>query len=822
MTSASDTTARLKQRVLYADKIIQQTMFDRGLKNHIVLEGGNSSHGATSYTPFYNWRGGAANTTQAEVDSYIASVPGNASGPSITVPGAPTGVSAVAGNAEAVITFTAPTNTGGAPITGYKVTSSPATTTVIGSSSPITVTGLTNGVSYTFAVVAVNSVGDSAASVNSSAVTPTAPIPRTAGLATLATSFYDNANLGYTSLYGNFSKLTTDSATNTIVGGLYRTGTFTLNKPDTDGITQIATLTETFDGTTSFTQGPTTYYMNNIFVAKYSNAGVPIWSAKISGTSNAGATLYGVACDSQNNIYAYIGVGGSTATPNVISFYNSDNSVFATKSNTFGFGFSIPAGYFLVKYNASGIIQWINSITAGDNNNQYVLANTGDVVIDGLDNVYVTTQLQRAGGGTGPTSIKFYKYSSVSSGVLQDTLVTSDSAPFTAEYHRGHLVKLDSTGTYSWIARMVIPSAYGENNGGGRNGNIAIDGNNNVYVCQNVQINASSPICNIYSGVAASSNPLPALAAPYYRYDLRGNSISPSLSQYYRYVASFKFDSNGVFQGACGAHQLINGSVSLDMAGFIEINKATNEIYMTVNAQGFVGNNTGTGPNVGTNTPLDKLYIDNFSSNVANGSNFDITVANAITVSLAQPQTILAVVKFNASLQAVSVAYIDTPGGNAGTASGFYGTPSPISIDSSGNVYIVTTIKGTSATNTINTFDSLSGSNPVFNTFATINATGANADGLMLSYNGALTTGRWATITASSDGLNDNGFACKVNSDDYIFVGGNAVLNNAAGSNTIAINSYSGVTGGAIQNTAFGNLIVTDAIDRVGFLVKYE
>jgi hypothetical protein len=41
-----------------------------------------------------------------------------------TVPGTPTGVSAVAGNAQAAVSWTAPASNGGSAITGYTVTSS--------------------------------------------------------------------------------------------------------------------------------------------------------------------------------------------------------------------------------------------------------------------------------------------------------------------------------------------------------------------------------------------------------------------------------------------------------------------------------------------------------------------------------------------------------------------------------------------------------------------------------------------------------------------------------------------------------------------------
>ena len=62
----------------------------------------------------------------------------------ITVPGAPTGVVATAGNAFASVAFVAPANNGGSAITGYTVTSNPGGITVSGGSSPINVTGLTH------------------------------------------------------------------------------------------------------------------------------------------------------------------------------------------------------------------------------------------------------------------------------------------------------------------------------------------------------------------------------------------------------------------------------------------------------------------------------------------------------------------------------------------------------------------------------------------------------------------------------------------------------------------------------------------------------
>jgi 6-phosphogluconolactonase len=87
-------------------------------------------------------------------------------------PGAPTGVSAIAGDQEATVSCSAPADHGGATITGYTVTVSPGGAQISGSSCLFTVTGLTDGISYTFTVTAANNAGSGAASL-SNAVTPT-------------------------------------------------------------------------------------------------------------------------------------------------------------------------------------------------------------------------------------------------------------------------------------------------------------------------------------------------------------------------------------------------------------------------------------------------------------------------------------------------------------------------------------------------------------------------------------------------------------------------------------------------------------------------
>ena len=95
---------------------------------------------------------------------------GSSSVTATTVPQAPTIGTVTAGNALATVEYTAGA-TGGSSVTSYTATSSPGGLTGTGS-SPITVSGLTNGTAYTFTVTATNANGTSSASSASSSVTP--------------------------------------------------------------------------------------------------------------------------------------------------------------------------------------------------------------------------------------------------------------------------------------------------------------------------------------------------------------------------------------------------------------------------------------------------------------------------------------------------------------------------------------------------------------------------------------------------------------------------------------------------------------------------
>jgi hypothetical protein len=212
-----------------------------------------------------------------------ASAPSNAVIPSAPAPpGAPTGVTATAGNASASVSWTAPANTGGSAITSYTVTpfvGSTAQTPVTVSGSPpattTTVSGLTNGTSYTFTVSATNANGTGSASSPSNAVTPVAgptvtTVTPSQGATGVAVSVAPAATFSQAVVQNTVSFTLKDSGGNAVAGSL----TF-------DSTSTVATFTPasalasstTYTATVSGAQNSSGIAMSSPFSWSFTTAG---------------------------------------------------------------------------------------------------------------------------------------------------------------------------------------------------------------------------------------------------------------------------------------------------------------------------------------------------------------------------------------------------------------------------------------------------------------------------------------------------------------------------------------------------------------------
>jgi hypothetical protein len=122
----------------------------------------------------------AVNASGSSVaSSEVFAIPGG------SAPGAPTGANAAAGFTSATLTWTAPASRGGSAIGRYTVTAVDSTSAARGGQTctwtsgalSCTVTGLTDGDSYTFTITATNTVGTSAPSTASNAIVPALSVP---------------------------------------------------------------------------------------------------------------------------------------------------------------------------------------------------------------------------------------------------------------------------------------------------------------------------------------------------------------------------------------------------------------------------------------------------------------------------------------------------------------------------------------------------------------------------------------------------------------------------------------------------------------------
>nr|WP_224753658.1 glycoside hydrolase family 6 protein [Paenibacillus terricola] len=188
-----------------------------------------------------------------------------------TVPAAPTGLTATAGNAQVVLSWTASTGATSYNVKRATTSGGPYTTVATGvTGTTYTNTGLTNGTTYYYVVSAVNSVGESSNSTQASA-TPVAPVAVPAAPTGLtATAGNAQVVLAWTASTGATSYNVKRATTS---GGPYTT---------------VATgVTGTTYTNTGLTNGTTYYYV----VSAVNSAGESSNSAQTSATPVAPVTV---------------------------------------------------------------------------------------------------------------------------------------------------------------------------------------------------------------------------------------------------------------------------------------------------------------------------------------------------------------------------------------------------------------------------------------------------------------------------------------------------------------------------------------------------
>ena len=224
----------------------------------------NSPLTGTSGT--YTYGGDAFPTSSWNNGYYYVDVTFTAQDPgppaTASVPGAPSSVSAVAGDGSASISWSAPSD-GGSPITGYTITpyigaTKQASTTITGSppATAATVTGLTNGTAYTFVVTATNAIGTGPASPASPVISPTATVTDTSPVDTASsvpTTAAVTAKFSRDPSDGSVEFSLRDAAGQSIAGSTAydsqsRLATFTPTSALTAGATYTATVTASVDG----------------------------------------------------------------------------------------------------------------------------------------------------------------------------------------------------------------------------------------------------------------------------------------------------------------------------------------------------------------------------------------------------------------------------------------------------------------------------------------------------------------------------------------------------------------------------------------------
>ena len=306
-----------------------------------------------------NWlRGGFARAVAlpAAVALIVASPMATPAG-AATVPGAPTIGTATGGVASVSVSFTAPASNGGSAITGYRAACSSfdggAARSVAGSSSPIVVSPLTNGKSYTCKVTASNAVGTGAASGSSNVATvatvPGAPTSAAAAsrnvslLVTFAKPNFDGGTpiTHYTascaSSNGGASGSATGAASPIIVNGLTNGRTYTCAVTATNAVGTGGSSGASNSSAPAVTVPDPPTITNTVA----GNTAMAVTFTPPNNNGGSGITSYTVSCTSSNG--GASGSASSSSSPITVNGLTNGRTYTCKVTATSALGTSVPS-----------------------------------------------------------------------------------------------------------------------------------------------------------------------------------------------------------------------------------------------------------------------------------------------------------------------------------------------------------------------------------------------------------------------------------------------------------------------------------------------
>jgi uncharacterized delta-60 repeat protein len=194
---------------------------------------------------------------------------------------------------------------------------------------------------------------------------------------------------------------------------------------------------------------------------KYNSAGVQQWVARYNGLGNSWDEAYALAIDGSGNVYV----------------------------TGYSYGSGTSADYATVKYNSSGVQQWVARYNGPGNYQDYAYA----LAVDGPGNVYVTGTSDGSGTYSDYATVKYNsvgvqqwvaRYNGLGNDYAYALAIDGSGNVYVTGYSDGigtsndyATVKYNSSGVQQWVARY---------NGSGNDYDfayaLALDGSGNVYV----------------------------------------------------------------------------------------------------------------------------------------------------------------------------------------------------------------------------------------------------------------------------------------------------------------------------------------------------